>query len=72
MPSWKDWNNFKTNSPSQVLVAHACNPSYLGGSDQVDCSLKPARAKKFARPYLKKKPNIKEGCCSGSSGRATA
>jgi hypothetical protein len=27
------------------LVAHPCNPSYWGGSDQEDHSLKPARAK---------------------------
>jgi hypothetical protein len=26
-------------------VAHACNPSYLGGKDQEDCSLKPAQAR---------------------------
>jgi hypothetical protein len=25
-------------------MAHACNPSYLGGSDQKDPSLKPAQA----------------------------
>jgi hypothetical protein len=24
------------NSPSQVLVAHTCNPSYSGGRDQKD------------------------------------
>jgi hypothetical protein len=28
----------------QALVAHACNPSYSGGSDQQDHGLKPARA----------------------------
>jgi hypothetical protein len=27
---------------SQVLVAHACNPSYSGGRNQEDCSSKPA------------------------------
>jgi hypothetical protein len=30
---------------SLALVAHACNPSYSGGRDQQDCSLKPAQAK---------------------------
>jgi hypothetical protein len=29
-------------TPSQVLVAHACNPSYSGGRDQEDRGLKPA------------------------------
>jgi hypothetical protein len=32
-------------------VAHACNPSYTGGTDQEDQSLKPAQT----RPYLTKK-----------------
>jgi hypothetical protein len=27
----------------QMPVAHACNPSYSGGRDQEDCSLKPAQ-----------------------------
>jgi hypothetical protein len=27
---------------SQAPLAHACNPSYLGGRDQEDCSSKPA------------------------------
>jgi hypothetical protein len=31
-------------SQSQVLVAHACNPSYSGGRDQGDCGSKPAPA----------------------------
>jgi hypothetical protein len=39
---------------SWVLVAHAYKPSYAGGRDQEDCSLKPAKS--FVRPYLKKKP----------------
>jgi hypothetical protein len=34
-------------------VAHACNPSYSGGSDQKDCSSKPAWANS-SRPYHKK------------------
>jgi hypothetical protein len=35
-------------------VAHACNPSYSGCSEQEDFSSKPAQAKKSMRPYLKK------------------
>jgi hypothetical protein len=39
-------------------VAHACNPSYSGGSDQEDHGLKTTPGKQFARPYLgKKKPS---------------
>jgi hypothetical protein len=35
-------------------VAHACNPSYSGGSNQEDCSWKPAGANNFSRSYLEK------------------
>jgi hypothetical protein len=35
-------------------VAHACNPSYSGCSEQEDFSSKPAQAKKSMRPYLQK------------------
>jgi hypothetical protein len=34
-------------------LAHAWNPSYLGGRDQMDHGLKPARANSSMRPYLK-------------------
>jgi hypothetical protein len=34
-------------------VAHACNPSYSGGRDQEDCSLKPARTNSSGDPILK-------------------
>jgi hypothetical protein len=34
-------------------MAHTCNPVYSGGRDQEDPGLKPARGKKFMRPYLK-------------------
>jgi hypothetical protein len=27
--------------PSQALVAHTCNPGYLEGKNQEDCSSKP-------------------------------
>jgi hypothetical protein len=39
---------------SQVLVAHACNPSYSGGRDQEDHSSKPARANSLQDPISKK------------------
>jgi hypothetical protein len=35
-------------------VAHACNPSYSGGRDQEDHSLKPAQASSSRDPVLKK------------------
>jgi hypothetical protein len=38
-----------------VAVANTCNPSYSGGRDQEDPSLKPITGKQLARPYLKKK-----------------
>jgi hypothetical protein len=34
----------KKKRKSWVLVAHACNPSYSGGSDQEDSGSKPAQA----------------------------
>jgi tRNA A22 N-methylase len=44
----------KKNKISQVLVAHTCNPSYTGGRDQEDRSLKPAWANSLRNPILKK------------------
>jgi hypothetical protein len=38
----------------QALVAHTCNPSYAGGTDQEECCSKPAWANSSKRPYLKK------------------
>jgi hypothetical protein len=35
-------------------VAHACNPSYLGGRDQEDLSSKPAQAKKVHKTLSQK------------------
>jgi hypothetical protein len=37
---------------SQVLMAHACNPSYLGGRDQEDHGSRPAWAKSSQDPHL--------------------
>jgi hypothetical protein len=42
----------KKTMTSQVLVAHACNPSYSGGRDLEDCDLKPAQANNL--PHLEK------------------
>jgi hypothetical protein len=36
---------FNKNKLGPGVVAHACNPSYLGGGDQEDSSLRPAWAK---------------------------
>jgi hypothetical protein len=35
----------KITQVSQALVAHACNPSYLGGLDWEDPRLRPARVR---------------------------
>jgi hypothetical protein len=52
-------------SNSQVLVAHTCNPSYTGGRDQEDRSLKLAWTNSLRDPISKK--NItKRGSWSGS------
>jgi hypothetical protein len=37
-----------------MLVAHTCNPSYLGGRDYEDHSSKPAWANSSQDPILKK------------------
>jgi hypothetical protein len=52
-------------------MAHACNPSYLGGRYQKDHSLKPAQANGLWDP-ISKKPNTKQGLWSGSCGREPA
>jgi hypothetical protein len=49
-----------------MLVAHAYNPSYLGGRDLEDCSLKPAWANS-SQDFILKIPNTKKSC--GSSGK---
>jgi hypothetical protein len=46
-PLLKKWN-------SQVPVAHACNPSYLGDRDQKDHGWMPAQANSSRDPILKK------------------
>jgi hypothetical protein len=38
----------------QALVAHTCNPNYLGGRDKEDLGSKPAQANSSLRPYLRK------------------
>jgi hypothetical protein len=54
-----DLRGFKKNSGGRALVAHACNPSYSGGRDQEDNSLKPAQANSSMRPCLEKNPSQK-------------
>jgi hypothetical protein len=45
-------NHILKQEARQALVAHACNPSYLGGRDQEDRGSKPAWANSSMRPYL--------------------
>jgi hypothetical protein len=56
-----------------ALVAHTCNPSYLGGRDQEDFGSKPAQASCSQDPILKI-PNTskKKGWYSGLAGRTPA
>jgi hypothetical protein len=42
-----------------VLVAHACNPSYSGGRDQEDYSLRPVWAKKKKKERERKRNCLK-------------
>jgi hypothetical protein len=46
--------NIKKRLCSWVLVAYACNPSYLGDRDQEDQGLKPAQANSLQDPIWKK------------------
>jgi hypothetical protein len=47
-------NKRERERQSQVLVAHAYNPSYSVGRDQEDHSLKPALVNSSRDPILKK------------------
>jgi hypothetical protein len=44
-----------------VLVAYTCNRSYLGGRDQEDCSLKPAKANSLQDPISKNSSQKRAG-----------
>jgi hypothetical protein len=50
------------------MVAHACNPSYSGGRDQEDHSLKPSQANSLRDP-ISKKPFTEKGWWSSSRCR---
>jgi hypothetical protein len=39
---------------SQMRVAHTCNPSYSGDSDQEDGCSKPGQASSSVKPYFEK------------------
>jgi hypothetical protein len=41
-------------------MIHTCNPSYMGGRDWKDCSLKPAQADRSQDP-ISEIPNTKQG-----------
>jgi hypothetical protein len=58
-PQWLDtYVSIIKNGDSQEPVAYACNPSYSGGRDQENCSLKPAQANK-CRDRISKMPFTK-------------
>jgi hypothetical protein len=48
--------DLRNSKSSPVLVAHACNPSYLGDWGQEDHSSKPAQANSYQDPVSKKNP----------------
>jgi hypothetical protein len=50
---------------NQVLVAHACNPSYSGCRDQEDHGLKPARKNSSVRPYVENTSQERAGVAQG-------
>jgi hypothetical protein len=45
----------KNKNQSQALLAHTCNPSYSGGRDQENHSLKPEQESSSPDPISKKK-----------------
>jgi hypothetical protein len=52
---WQKKKNTQLKIPtaSWVLVAHTCNPTYLGGWDQEHCSWRPAQADSWWDPVHK-------------------
>jgi hypothetical protein len=58
-PHLKNKTKQKTEQ-SWVPVAHACSPSYLGGTKQEDGGSKPGSVNKFVR-LITKIPNKKQG-----------
>jgi hypothetical protein len=50
-PPWK--NKLKKNGWIQVLEAHTCNPSYMGGWDWEDQSLRPTWGNSLRDPIFK-------------------
>jgi hypothetical protein len=57
--------DFRSEKYSQVLVAQACNPSYLGNWDLKNHCFRLAWAKTFMRTHLNRK--VWEWCCVPSS-----
>jgi hypothetical protein len=53
VPSRNNNNNNENGKTSRAPEAHSCNPSYSGGRDQEDHSLKPAQANSYRDPILK-------------------
>jgi hypothetical protein len=49
--------HFLNNQSIGAPVAHTYNPSFWGGRDQEDYSLKPAPCKEFVWHYLEKNPS---------------
>jgi hypothetical protein len=52
-PEFKHWYRQKKAKACWELLAHTCNPSYSGGTDQEDHSSQPARANSSQESILK-------------------
>jgi hypothetical protein len=75
LPQLNNSNNnkisqIKMNKRSQVLVAYACNPRYLGGYLE-DHGSRPAWDKQFSRPHLQNNQSKMDQRC-GSNDRVLA
>jgi hypothetical protein len=55
---YNEWFNELINEYSQMPVAHACNPSYLGDRDKEDGGLKPVQAS-YSWDPISKNPSQK-------------
>jgi hypothetical protein len=69
-PVWakKQWDPFSKITRAKTADGdwnHICNPSYLGGRDQEDHSLKPAWANSSLDPISKKSPSYKKKRAGG-------
>jgi hypothetical protein len=63
------YSAIKKQNSNQVQVAHTYNPSYSGGRDKEDCSLKTAQTNSSRASISKIPKTHKKGWQNSSSGR---